>query len=171
MNILVVSTHTSYEYDKKHEEEDMAGKTEWSGLSQNRSDTGTMGTENRSRQMVILTPKIIDSFIRTIPKGKLTSVNLIREKFAQQYHADTTCPLTTGIFIWISAGAAEEDRAAGKKKTTPYWRVLKEGGKLNPKFPGGVTQQSKYLESEGFEIIKGKTDTSWTVRDYKSYLV
>ena len=33
-------------------------------------------------KMVILTPKIIDEFIKTIPKGKLTTINLIREKFA-----------------------------------------------------------------------------------------
>jgi hypothetical protein len=122
-------------------------------------------------KMVILTPKIIDRFIRTIPKGKLATINLLREKFAIEYKVDTTCPLTTGIFVWISAGAAEEDKAEGKKQITPYWRVLKEGGKLNPKFPGGILQHAKYLTDEGFQILKGKSDTSRSVNNYKQYLI
>lgn len=122
-------------------------------------------------KMVILTPKIVDDFIRTIPKGKLATINLIRQKFAREYNADTTCPLTTGIFTWISAGAAEEERSAGKKHISPYWRVLKEGGKLNPKFPGGVKQQAEQLSKEGFKIIPGKSDTSWKVIDYENKLM
>lgn len=121
--------------------------------------------------MVILTPRIIDGFIRTIPKGKLATINTIRNHFAVEYNVDETCPMTTGIFVWISAGAAEEDRAGGKKQIAPYWRVLKEGGKLNPKYPGGVRQQAKYLEAEGFEIIRQEKDTAWRVYDYENHLM
>lgn len=39
---------------------------------------------------------------------------------------------------------------------TPWWRVLKEGGKLNPKCPGGVEEQAKRLRAEGHELIPGK---------------
>ncbi len=122
-------------------------------------------------KMIILTPKIIDEYIKTIPKGKLITINLIREKFAIEYNVETTCPLTTGIFTWIAAGAAEEDRTAGKKQITPYWRVLKEGGKLNPKFPFGVDHQAKLLAAEGFEIVPGKTTANWKVNNYKDYLM
>jgi hypothetical protein len=48
--------------------------------------------------------------------------------------------------------------------------VLKEGGKLNPKYPGGVKQQATYLQKEGFEILKGKTENNWKVKDYESYI-
>lgn len=122
-------------------------------------------------KMVILTPEIIGSFIRTIKKGKLATVNLIREKFARDYEVETTCPLTTGIFVWINAGAAEEDRLTGKENITPYWRVLKEGGKLNPKFPGGVEQHAIQLETEGFEILKDKNDMPCKVKNYQQYLI
>ena len=122
-------------------------------------------------KMVILTPKIIDNFIRKIPKGKLATINTIRHHFAEEYNVDETCPMTTGIFVWICAGAAEEDRADGKKQIAPYWRVLKEGGKLNPKYPGGVRQHAKYLEGEGFEIIRGDKDASWRVYNYDQYLM
>lgn len=120
--------------------------------------------------MVILTPKIVDTYIKSIPNCSLATINSIREHFARQYHTTTTCPITTGIFTWISAGAAEEDRAAGQKNITPYWRVLKEGGKLNPKYPGGVKQQATNLQKEGFEILKGKTENNWRVKDYQRYL-
>lgn len=122
-------------------------------------------------KMVILTPKIINNYIKTIPKGKLTTINHIREKYAAEYKVDTTCPITTGIFVWISAGAAEEDRVDGIKNITPYWRVLKEGGKLNPKYPGGVKHHAQLLEKEGFKIEKGRTELSWKVMDYEKHLV
>ena len=81
-----------------------------------------------------------------------------------------TCPLTTGIFLNIAANAAEEDKTKGKVKITPYWRVLKEGGSLNPKFPGGVKQQAKHLRQEGFEIIKARTNDRHSVKDYEKKL-
>jgi len=121
-------------------------------------------------KMVILTPHIINDHIKKLHKGKLTTINDIREKFAAEYNTDTTCPITTGIFVWISAGAAEEDRVDGIKNITPYWRVLKEGGKLNPKYPGGVKHHAVLLEKEGFTIEKGKTELSWKVKDYESHL-
>ncbi|HRG89347.1 MAG TPA: MGMT family protein [Chitinophagales bacterium] len=126
----------------------------------------TLGKGN----MIILTPKIVDTYIKNIPKGSLATINSIREHFAHKYHTATTCPITTGIFTWISAGAAEEDRTAGKKNITPYWRVLKEGGKLNPRYPGGVKQQAIYLQKEGFEILIGKTENNWKVKDYENFI-
>lgn len=60
--------------------------------------------------------------------------------------------MTTGIFVRIAAEAAEEDARAGAKSVTPYWRVLKEGGKLNEKFPKG---QAAKLRREGHRIEGG----------------
>ena len=57
--------------------------------------------------------------------------------------------MTTGIFVRIAAEAAEEARRAGARSVTPYWRVLKEGGKLNDKFPKG---QAARLRREGHRI-------------------
>jgi hypothetical protein len=120
--------------------------------------------------MIILTPLIIDSYIKKIPRGRLATINSIREHFAKEYKVRTTCPITTGIFTWISAWAAEEKRSRGAKRITPYWRVLKQGGKLNPKYPGGVAQQAKTLTAEGFHIKKGSTPASWKVIDADSFL-
>jgi alkylated DNA nucleotide flippase Atl1 len=121
-------------------------------------------------QMLIPSPLLVDAVVRKIPKGKLATVNIIREYLANKFNADITCPLTTGIFLNIAANAAEEDKAKGKTKISPWWRVLKEGGKLNPKFPGGVEQQAAYLNKEGFKIITGKSKDKLFVKDYEKNL-
>ena len=78
------------------------------------------------------------------------------------------CPLTTGIFAWLAAHAAEEAAAEGKKGITPYWRTLKSGGELNPKYPGGIKAQKARLEAEGHTIRrKGKR---YVVADYEKVL-
>ena len=110
-----------------------------------------------SGTMLIPTPKLIDAMIRKVPKGKLVTVSELRRKLARDFRTDVTCPLTTGIFVRIAAEAAEEDRANGKKRIAPYWRVIKDDGSMNPKFPGGLAQQTRYLRAEGFAVAnKGK---------------
>jgi hypothetical protein len=67
------------------------------------------------------------------------------------------CPVTTGIFAWIAAHAADEAEQAGRKRITPYWRTLKAGGELNPKYPGGIKNLRARLEAEGHRVVvKGK---------------
>jgi len=104
--------------------------------------------------MLIPTPKLVDSLIRRVPKGKLVTVSELRRKLAADFAVDVTCPLTTGIFVRIAAEAAEEDRMNGRKRISGYWRVIKDDGSLNPKFPGGVAQQSRYLNREGLAIVR-----------------
>jgi len=76
---------------------------------------------------------------------------------ARKHGATMGCPITTGIFAWLAAGAAAEDEADGRKRITPYWRTLKAGGELNPKYPGGIEGQRTRLEAEGHTIVaRGK---------------
>lgn len=109
--------------------------------------------------LVIPAPHEVDAPMRKVPKGKLVTINELRAALARQHKATMGCPMTTGIFAWIAAGAAAEDEAAGKKRVTPYWRTLKSGGELNPKYPGGVKEQTKRLVSEGHRIITKGTKT------------
>jgi hypothetical protein len=120
--------------------------------------------------MLVPTPLVIDKLINQIPYGKVVTVNIIRNRLASCYHTDLTCPLTTGIFLNIAANTAEEDKAKGKTKITPYWRVLKENGCLNSKFPGGVHQQARYLQLEGLDISQGKKSDCLSVKNYEDHL-
>ena len=99
--------------------------------------------------MLVPHPRDVEAAIRAVPRGRLITVKQIREYLAAKYQADVTCPLTTGIFIRIVAEAAEEEARAGKARITPYWRVVKDDGSLNPKFPGGLPTQAQRLRDEG----------------------
>jgi len=119
--------------------------------------------------MIIPSPLEVNQLMKKIPKGKLITINEIRNILSKKYNTTITCPITTGIFAWISANAAEEELKMGRKRITPYWRTLKSNGEINQKYPGGIKKQIKMLEKEGFEIIcKG---TRFYVKDYERYLV
>ena len=106
--------------------------------------------------MVIPAPREVDAMIRKIRKGRTATINDLRVALAKKHGVDICCPLTTGIFTWIAAHAAAEDEAEGKKRVTPWWRVLKSDGKLNPKYPGGVAGQAARLLAEGIAIEPGQ---------------
>ena len=119
-----------------------------------RAGKGVRAGEGR---MVIAAPREVDALMRQVPKGRLVTINELRAALARKHQADFTCPITTGIFSWIAAHAAAEDEAEGKKRITPYWRTLKMGGEVNPKYPGGVVALSKRLRAEGHKVVaKGK---------------
>lgn len=106
---------------------------------------------------VIAAPREVDAAMRTIPRGKLTTIEAIRAALAKKHGATIACPLTTGIFAWIAAHAADEAETAGAARITSYWRTLKAEGELNPKYPGGIAAQRRRLEAEGHRVVaRGK---------------
>ena len=118
-----------------------------------------------SGTVVIPAPTEVDAMMRKVPKGKLVTINEIREALAKKHNATICCPMTTSIFAWIAANAAEEQRQKGEKNITPYWRTLKTGGVINPKYPGGIERQRELLVKEGHKVIqKGK---KYVVADYE----
>jgi hypothetical protein len=119
-----------------------------------------------SGTMAIAHPLHVDALIRRIHKGRVITQTLLRQRLARKYKADHTCPLTTGIFVRIVSEVAEEDRRAGKQQITPYWRVLRDDGSLNEKFPGGTTAQARRLRQEGFAIAPAKGTHAPRVRDF-----
>jgi hypothetical protein len=120
--------------------------------------------------MVIPCPLDVDRLMRKAGKGKLLTVNQVRDFFARRHRASHACPLTTGIFIRIAAEAAEEDRAEGKKRITPYWRTIKSDGSLNEKYPGGVKAQARRLREEGHRIEPARGKRPPRVRDFEAKL-
>ncbi|NOZ70278.1 MAG: hypothetical protein GXP46_13810, partial [Deferribacteres bacterium] len=107
-----------------------------------------------SGTIAIPAPLEVDAIMKKVPRGKLITTNEIRNKVAKKHKANVGCPLTTGIFSLIAANAAEEEAREGKKKITPYWRTLKTGGILNEKYPGGINNQKRLLQSEGHRVVK-----------------
>ena len=121
--------------------------------------------------MVIPAPREVDECMKKIPRGKLITINQIRDIVARKHGATIGCPLTTGIFANIAAYAAEEVVAEGKINTTPYWRTLKSKGELNGKYPGGVDAQAAHLREEGHTVEPGRGRKLPKVKDFEKALV
>lgn len=122
-------------------------------------------------RMLIPRPLDVDAIMRKVPKGKLITSSQLRERLAKDAKVAAACPLTTGIFMRVAAEAAEEDRKAGKKRVTPYWRTIKDNGQLNEKYPGGAKAHAAKLRAEGFSIERGTGKSAGRVKDFEAYLV
>ncbi|MBI3848708.1 MAG: MGMT family protein [Verrucomicrobia bacterium] len=109
------------------------------------------------KTMVIPAPSEVDALMKQVPKGRVVTINELRAALAAKHKVTFACPLTTGIFSWIAVHAAAEAEAEGDKRVTPYWRTLKTGGEINPKYPGGAGGVAKRLRAEGHKVIsKGR---------------
>lgn len=118
-------------------------------------------------RMFFAPPAAYDALMKAVPCGKVVTVGAIRAYLAKRSHADFTDPITAGIFVSIAAWASEQRREA----PTPYWRTLKAGGELNPKYPGGIEAQREKLEAEGHTILqKGRKNIRCFVADYEQAL-
>jgi hypothetical protein len=118
--------------------------------------------------MVVPAPNEVDELMRRVPKGKLATINELRGALAKKHGVNIACPITTGIFSWIAAHAADEAAAEGVRRITPYWRTLKTGGELNAKYPGGIPELRKRLIAEGHRVTqRGKR---WFVEDFERSL-
>ena len=98
--------------------------------------------------MLIATPKIIDEYINQIPKGININIKTLRKDLALTYNADTTCPVTTGIFLRIVSEAAYEDFLNGEKNITPFWRVVDHESKTASKLACGINFIKKRRREE-----------------------
>jgi len=138
------------------------------GLPKVEKITDKMSKRWGTGTVVIPAPMEVNKMMRKVPEGKIITIGEIRAALAKKHGATIGCPLTTGIFAWVAANAAEEERQRGEKDIAPYWRTLKTGGMINPKYPGGVEAQKKLLEKEEHKIIqKGK---KYVVADYEKSL-
>ena len=118
-------------------------------------------------RMLLAPPLAYDALMRRVPFGRLTTVGELRAHLARESGADFTDPMTAGIFVSIAAWASHQRQ----EDETPYWRTLKAGGELNPKYPGGVEAQRERLEAEGHTVVRrGRKNLRWYVRDYEKAL-
>lgn len=119
-------------------------------------------------RMYFAPPLAYDRIMKTIPYGKVITVGEMRDHLARVNGADFTGPITAGIFVSIAAWASFQRTG----NETPYWRTLKAGGELNPKYPGGIEAQKEKLEAEGHTIIqKGRKNIRFYVKDYEKVMV
>ncbi len=121
-------------------------------------------------RVVIPRPLDVDALIRRVPRGRLATLGMIRSALARRYRADSACPLCTGIFLRIAAEAAEEARAAGRRRISPWWRVVREDGRLNERLPGGAAEQARRLRAEKHRVAPARGRGAPRVVDFDAVL-
>lgn len=118
---------------------------------------------------VIPAPREVDAAMKKVGAGRLATIDSLRKSLAKKHRTTIACPITTGIFAWIAAHAADEAEADGRKRITPYWRTLKSGGELNAKYPGGVANLRRRLAAEGHQVVqRGKR---FFIADYEQAVI
>lgn len=71
-------------------------------------------------------PRMIDDFIRAIPRGDAVGVKEMRRRLAPVQGARVTCPIYTGYHLRTAAEAAHREPQGGASlgSITPFWRVI-----------------------------------------------
>lgn len=124
--------------------------------------------EARGGAMVVSSPAEVNEIIRKVKPGEVITLNDVRAVLADRHHVAVACPVSTAIFANMVARAAEElrERDVPVAELTPWWRVLRKGGLLNPKLPGGVQRQAALLRAEG--VVSSPLRKELAVYDYET---
>jgi alkylated DNA nucleotide flippase Atl1 len=124
--------------------------------------------EARGGAMVVSSPAEVNEIIRKVKPGEVITLNDVRALLADRHHVAVACPVSTAIFANMVARAAEElrERDVPVAELTPWWRVLRKGGLLNPKLPGGVQRQAALLRAEG--VVSSPLRKELAVYDYET---
>src|SRR5688572_29899959 len=155
-----MSKHKNTWREKLADDKGFPQVAEIDGKKSKRWGTGTF---------VIPAPREVDAAMKKVRRGKLTTIDAIRKALAKKHGTTMACPITTGIFAWIAAHAADEDENQGRARITPYWRTLKTGGELNPKYPGGIRNLRARLAAEGHRIVK--KGNRYFIANYQSVVI
>ena len=89
----------------------------------------------KGQKMFVASPKIVDEYIKRIPKGETFSIIRMRNELASRRKCDAMCPVSTTIFVRIAAQAALERLEAGADlaDVSPFWRIVEPESKLAKK--------------------------------------
>jgi hypothetical protein len=103
--------------------------------------------------MLVPSAKIVDDAIREIPEGTSIEIKLLRQQLAAKYHAQVTCPITTGFHLRTVAEAAFEALREGNalELITPFWRVLDERSPTTKRLSFGSEFVSEQRRREGIQ--------------------
>lgn len=98
------------------------------------------GDMKQGDRMLVATPRLVDAYVRGLGPGQTVALRRLRADLAAQNDADTTCPLTAGIFLRIVSENAWEqhERGAALEEITPFWRAVDPAAPLAKKLACGA---------------------------------
>lgn len=105
-------------------------------------------------RLLLPTPLLLGEVLSSIPPGEVMTIGHARRVLAERFKADSACPLMTGIFAAILAGAVSEDIAHGRRPRWPVWRLVRDDGTLHPKWPLDALYRATVLRKEGVRLTR-----------------
>jgi alkylated DNA nucleotide flippase Atl1 len=108
----------------------------------------------RGGRLLLPTPLLVGEAVAAVPSGQVITVGQLRRKLAERFDADRACPLMTGIFAAILAGAVADDLGQRRKPRWPIWRLVRDDGTLHPKWPLDALYRATRLREEGVRITR-----------------
>ena len=103
--------------------------------------------------MLVASPLIVDRYLRSLSVGTCKTIAEMRADLARDWNADSTCPLSTSVFLRIVAEAAIDELESGVEvgEVAPFWRVLSSGDRLVKKLAFSPEMIDSLRQSEGFK--------------------
>src|SRR5512145_588696 len=108
----------------------------------------------RGGRLLLPTPHLVGETVAALPRGRVMTMGALRTTLAGRFGADATCPLMTGIFATILAGAVMEDVAQRRLPRWPIWRLVRDDGVLPPKWPLDARYRATLLRQEGVRLTR-----------------
>jgi hypothetical protein len=98
------------------------------------------------QRLFVGTPRLIDDYLRRIPRGETRSIERLRRELARAHRCDAACPVSTAIFLRIAAEAAWEDLESGEpvEAVTPFWRAIEPDSTIARK----LRADSRFIEQQ-----------------------
>ena len=114
-------------------------------------------------RLLVATPLLLAEEVARVRRGDVITFSKLRARLAARFKADRACPLTTGIFAGIVAGAVGEDIAHRRKPRWPIWRLVRDNGMLNENWALDSRYRAALLRDEGLRVTR--VNDTWKVLD------
>ena len=89
----------------------------------------------------------VEALLKMVPKGKITTIEALAKRLAQNFGTDVTCPMRTGNAIKkISDQYVDENF----DEQIPFWRVIRSNQQLIKS--KNYERSAAQIETEGFEL-------------------
>jgi len=112
-------------------------------------------------RLLLPTPLLIAAEVAAVPIGTTITMSALRARLAARFGADRTCPLMTGMFVKIIAGAVADDLAQRHRARWPVWRLVGDDGRLSTTWPLDALYRATRLREEGVRL--GRKGDAWQV--------
>jgi len=115
----------------------------------------------RGDRLLLPTPLLVAAEVLAVPAGRTLTMSQLRARLALRHDADRTCPLMTGMFAKIIAGAVADDLDHQRTERWPIWRLVADDGCISRDWPLDALYRATRLRGEGVKL--GRKGDHWQV--------